>query len=135
MVAARPSGCCRARIRRPSSTDGTRGHQSAPRGAGGVWLARLIDVIRPQLRQQRFTDFERQRVIQDSSRYLPANAVALEQRPDDIVVTNNLAMLLATHRGDPASLARAGMLAERFAGSDNPAFLDTYGGGLYRLGR
>jgi predicted Zn-dependent protease len=36
-------------------------------------------------------------------------------------------MLLANHRGDAASLARAGELVKPFAGSPNANFLDTYG--------
>jgi len=44
-------------------------------------------------------------------------------------------MLIATHRSDSASLERAEKLTERFANSDNPAFLDTYGWVLYKRGR
>jgi len=59
----------------------------------------------------------------------------LAKNADDAVAANNLAMLLVTHRSDEASLERAGQLAERFAASDNPAFLDTYGWVLYKRGR
>ncbi len=48
---------------------------------------------------------------------------------------NNLAMLLANHRrADPAALARALNLAQRFEASDQPAFLDTLGWVYYRSG-
>jgi tetratricopeptide (TPR) repeat protein len=47
---------------------------------------------------------------------------------------NNLAMLLVTYRSDKASLDRARSLAERFASSRNPAFIDTWGWVLYKRG-
>jgi tetratricopeptide (TPR) repeat protein len=59
----------------------------------------------------------------------------LQRDPNNLVVANNLAMLLVSNRGDAASLERAGKLTERFANSDNPAFLDTHGWVLYKLGR
>jgi Flp pilus assembly protein TadD len=51
----------------------------------------------------------------------------LREHPQADVVANNLAFLLATHRGAPADLDRALELAQRFAGSEVPAFLDTLG--------
>lgn len=46
----------------------------------------------------------------------------------DVLVANNLASLLATHRsGDAASLARAEAISRRLRGQDTPAFQDTYG--------
>jgi len=60
---------------------------------------------------------------------------ALKRDPESVVARNNLAMLLVTHRSDAASLERAEKLVERFADSDNPAFLDTYGWVLYQRGR
>jgi tetratricopeptide (TPR) repeat protein len=59
----------------------------------------------------------------------------LDRVPGDPVAANNLAMLLANHRTDEASLDRAAQLVERFADSDNPAFLDTYGWVAHRRGR
>jgi Flp pilus assembly protein TadD len=59
----------------------------------------------------------------------------LERDPNNAIAANNLAMLIATHRSDTASLERAEKLTERFANSDNPAFLDTYGWVLYKRGR
>lgn len=43
------------------------------------------------------------------------------------LLANNLAMLLATHRDDEASLARAVELTESFATSDNASLLNTFG--------
>ena len=43
------------------------------------------------------------------------------------ILANNLAMLLASYRDDPASLARAVALTEGFANSDNPSLLNTFG--------
>ncbi|NOD78608.1 tetratricopeptide repeat protein [Ruegeria sp. HKCCD4332] len=51
-----------------------------------------------------------------------------------IVVANNLASLLSTHRSDDESLQRAQHLARRLRGTRDPAFQDTYGWIAYRLG-
>jgi tetratricopeptide (TPR) repeat protein len=51
----------------------------------------------------------------------------LQSAPNDPAATNNLAMLLANHRGDPASVSRAAELVRPFATSPNPALLDTFG--------
>jgi len=58
----------------------------------------------------------------------------LRRNPQSDVAANNLAMLLATYKTDAASLDRAKALSARFAESDNPAFLDTYGWVLYKRG-
>ena len=50
------------------------------------------------------------------------------------VLANNLASLLAEHRDDQESLERAGELAKRLRSAREPAFQDTYGWVLYRLG-
>ncbi len=52
----------------------------------------------------------------------------------DVVVANNLASLITTHRTDPESLERAFAVARRLRGSDVPAFQDTYGWIEYRRG-
>jgi Flp pilus assembly protein TadD len=52
----------------------------------------------------------------------------------NVVVANNLASLLATHRDDAASLDRAFRIARRLRGVDVPAFQDTYGWSVYRRG-
>ncbi|NJS37742.1 MAG: tetratricopeptide repeat protein [Rhodobacteraceae bacterium] len=52
----------------------------------------------------------------------------------DVVVANNLASLITTHRADPESLERAFVVARRLRGSDVPAFQDTYGWIEYRRG-
>lgn len=43
------------------------------------------------------------------------------------VIANNLASLLSTHTGDPASIQRAEVIARRLRGSTVPAYQDTYG--------
>jgi tetratricopeptide (TPR) repeat protein len=53
----------------------------------------------------------------------------------DLLVANNLASLLAQHRDDEASLARAMTVATRLRDIDEPAFQDTYGWALHRAGR
>ncbi len=45
----------------------------------------------------------------------------------NLIVANNLASLLATHRPDAASLERVTAIARRLRGSQVPAFQDTYG--------
>jgi tetratricopeptide (TPR) repeat protein len=52
----------------------------------------------------------------------------------NVIVANNLASLIATHRTDPESLERAFAVARRLRGSDVPAFQDTYGWIEYRRG-
>ena len=50
------------------------------------------------------------------------------------VIANNLASLIATHRDDEESLARAAAIAKRLRDMDIPAFQDTYGWIAYRQG-
>lgn len=52
----------------------------------------------------------------------------------NIIVANNLASLITTHRTDPESLERAFAVARRLRGSEVPAFRDTYGWIEYRRG-
>jgi tetratricopeptide (TPR) repeat protein len=58
----------------------------------------------------------------------------LKRFPDAIGPANNLAMLLATYRTDPASLARAGELADRLASRSEPPYVNTYGWVKYKRG-
>jgi len=58
----------------------------------------------------------------------------LHRTPGAELAANNLAMLLASFKKDPASLDRAKALTTRFAVSENPSFLDTYGWVLYKRG-
>ncbi|NOD65580.1 MULTISPECIES: tetratricopeptide repeat protein [unclassified Ruegeria] len=51
-----------------------------------------------------------------------------------LIVANNLASLLTTHRADQESLQRAHALARRLRGTRVPFFQDTYGWIAYRLG-
>jgi predicted Zn-dependent protease len=52
----------------------------------------------------------------------------------NLIVANNLASLITTHRADDASLERGYSIARRLKGSDVPAFQDTYGWIEYRRG-
>lgn len=58
----------------------------------------------------------------------------LKRHPDSDPVSNNLAMLLVTYKSDRASLDHAKALVARFASSNNPNYLDTYGWVLYKRG-
>ena len=58
----------------------------------------------------------------------------IRRYPQSEVAANNLAMLLATYKKDPASLDRAKDLSARFATSPNPSYLDTYGWVLFKRG-
>ena len=51
-----------------------------------------------------------------------------------VIVANNLASLLTTHRSDDESLQRASVLARRLRGTREPVFQETYGWVAYRLG-
>lgn len=57
------------------------------------------------------------------------------QQPESLVVINNLASLLAEHRSDEESLARAQNLASRLQSLDVPQFKDTLAWVHYRFGR
>lgn len=52
----------------------------------------------------------------------------------NVIVANNLASLLTSHRDDAASLERAFAVARRLRGTEVPAFQDTYGWIEYRRG-
>jgi tetratricopeptide (TPR) repeat protein len=58
----------------------------------------------------------------------------LKRKPGQLGATNNLAMLLATHRTDKASLDRAAQLTEQLGKADDAPFLDTRGWVKYRRG-
>ena len=58
----------------------------------------------------------------------------LEQNPNNVLVINNLAALLADHRQDEASLGKAKELATKLGEAQQPAFQDTLGWVHYRLG-
>lgn len=50
-----------------------------------------------------------------------------EADPDSLVVANNLASMLATHRNSPEDIKRAYAIAQRLNGTAIPAMLDTLG--------
>lgn len=58
----------------------------------------------------------------------------LRRSPDSQVAANNLAMLLATHRTDKASLDRAKSLVAPLASSHDAGYVDTLGWVLYKRG-
>jgi len=58
----------------------------------------------------------------------------MKDEPGSIIAANNLASLLADHRNDSASLAKARSLAARLRQSDVPQFKDTLGWVSYRGG-
>jgi len=59
----------------------------------------------------------------------------LAERPNAMIVANNLAALLADHRKDAASLRRAYELAQGFRGTDNPLLKDTVGWTAHLAGK
>lgn len=58
----------------------------------------------------------------------------LATAPDNMVLVNNLAMLIITHKSDEDSLRRASELSAQLEGQSNPAFLDTAGWVHYTRG-
>jgi len=58
-----------------------------------------------------------------------------EANRGNLVIANNLASLISTHRDDDESLARAHAVAQRLRGLDVPQFQDTYGWIAYRRGQ
>lgn len=52
----------------------------------------------------------------------------------NVIVANNLASLITTHKDDAASLDRAFAVARRLRGTEVPAFADTYGWIAFRRG-
>jgi tetratricopeptide (TPR) repeat protein len=58
----------------------------------------------------------------------------LAKQPDNAISTNNLAALLADHRTDEASLAKATKLSTKLEKTNQPAFLDTAAWVYYRKG-
>lgn len=77
--------------------------------------------------------------LQDAGRNqeaIDAYDEVLKSNPQADVVANNLALLLVQlHPDDPATLARARKIAERFEGSSEGAYLDTLGWVQFRAGR
>lgn len=57
-----------------------------------------------------------------------------EQDSDNVIIANNLASLLVTHRDDAESLERAWVVARRLRDRNIPAFQDTYGWISFRRG-
>jgi tetratricopeptide (TPR) repeat protein len=58
----------------------------------------------------------------------------LKKSPRSSIAANNLAMLLVTYRGDPASLARAQELAQQLASSTEVSVIDTRGWVKFKSG-
>lgn len=59
----------------------------------------------------------------------------LKRSPSNELLANNLAFLLVSYRNDGASLERARQLSDGFKDSQNPAYVNTAGWVLYKLGR
>jgi cellulose synthase operon protein C len=57
-----------------------------------------------------------------------------EQNSESVIVANNLASLLASHRDDAESLERAATVARRLRDMPQPAFQDTWGWIVFRQG-
>ncbi len=117
-----------------------------------IWieLIRTVSIQGEPERASAIVD-EALEVLPESPNLLWAKATGLEQENDidgaiaiyeklysqnseSVVVANNLASLLVTHRDDDASVDRAYSVARRLADTQVPAFQDTYGWILYRRG-
>ncbi len=58
-----------------------------------------------------------------------------ELNSSSIIIANNLASLLSTHRNDEESLEQAWRIARRLQDANSPALMDTYGWILHRRGK
>ena len=77
-------------------------------------------------------------ILEQSARFDQAIAEyekMFELEPRSTIIANNLASLLADHRGDPESIEKAYSIAVRFRDSSIPQFLDTLGWIHYRKGQ
>ena len=101
-------------------------------GAAATYRAGIAKVQQPQSLQMEYASLLERLGKPDEAVKVYEDAV--QKNPQADVLANNLAMLLITYRKDPQSLERAKSLSARFARSSNPAFLDTYGWVLYKLG-
>lgn len=117
-----------------------------------IWLELMRVLNRQQkLEEGRAALAQGLEAFPDGANLLWAQASVLEQQGDidgaieiyerlyerssgSVVVSNNLASLLSTHRTDEASIERAYRIARRLRGTDNPAFQDTYGWLAYLRG-
>lgn len=123
-----------------------------PQSAAGFYYAGLIAAQDERLAESQ-ANFERALQIAPAEPQLVAAAAAFYEkhgRIDEAVAAyeglyrqnpqaqkfaaNNLAMLLVTHRNDPASLDRARDLTSGFATSDNGGLLDTAGWVRFKRG-
>ncbi len=76
-------------------------------------------------------------VLEQTGRFLDAinnYESILESNPSIAVAANNYIALVADHRNDPASLAKANQYAQNFNSTDNPIFKDSVGWLKYRMG-
>ncbi len=92
--------------------------------------AKVVDEAIAKVKDRGSARFELAQLYESSGRYDEAVAeyeTLVKEQPTLQAAGNNLAMLLASHRTDAASLERARELAKPFADSANPQFLDTFG--------
>lgn len=82
----------------------------------------------------RFENARHLEAVGDFDAAIAAYEALYAENPGNMIVANNLASLLAENRDDAASLERAAAVAKRLRGSGVPAFLDTYGWTLHRIG-
>lgn len=94
--------------------------------AGAAWLEKGLEATSnaPSLLRLKAEALDRER---DFDGAIKIYEELYTRNPDDVIVANNLASLLTTHRGDAASFERAAAVAGRLRGIPQPAFQDTWG--------
>lgn len=101
--------------------------QAAGRGEDAAALLDQIRTAAPTTRLPRLLQAAAAEAAGDIDGAIALYETLYAEDSGNLVVANNLASLLATHRPDAASLVRATAIAKRLRGSQVPAFQDTYG--------
>lgn len=100
-------------------------------------LAELLEIAsasRPDALPPRMMKAEQLERLQDFEGAIKLYGELYATHSGNLVLANNLASLMTTHRNDEESLLRAYTVARRLRGSEIPAFQDTYGWIAFRSG-
>jgi cellulose synthase operon protein C len=108
--------------------------RAADRRAEAVTLLEATVAARPRAVLPRLLLAAEREAAEDIDGAIALYETLYAEDSNVLLVANNLASLLASHRDDAATLERAATIARRLRDSDVPAFQDTYGWIAYRRG-